>query len=1778
MTCPAASGPIDDAASVYSESWRRQQQLLRYFALADLLGVSSTVNQQLLTAAATSFTSMGHTPDTPHAHSHRSTASDPAMHAHHLEDDILVDSVVQRLLDRCSDSNMSMSNARDPTKAVRLVVPSVVRRTQQPVRKQQPPSLTAVPWTAAPLSSQRSSPPPQQPSKGSHLPSVLSCPQGVARVDDLHAAFLPLLLVALLECASGQRGGSGVHITGSMAPMPRGDSDSDTVETDKPVSFPSPAQQRSCREALQKLLPLYMPLLLRRQRAVCDVVSAIVEALQVCSCGHHENGESTTEEEERQRRAYRLVHRDLCNREVKQWIYAVGHLSDTLVMSLSHVNREVGVAPAAPPPSSGAVGEDEDGLMEARWALETAGTWLRAAGLVHQDSVPVAKGPGLLDFVCRGGASKRAEASASIDSEQPQPNGGILVSVSAPSHRGNRGLLSTTAKTLALAEVMCTIVEETCNDICPCDVFIPPPPLQQQQQQQPDGGGHCNEPCESEPSSFAGDGSHFVSALRDVLTLFRAGHHKNSTRDPDTTLSSPELAPVEPQHRHGPLLAKLQEKEQGRQHRLLAAAERAVQQILHQQHHQHSGALWQSPDMVVALCSVTAHQLHVQLHRHEQRMADLFTASPATATAAMSAVLQRNIASFSSTVNAPSVDQGSHSGNGDASECSRHHGSPSGDGLPTAEAAKKPQLGKTLWLDDDEDDENAAAQLIKDQGRLRANSVEAEAELSSHDVRFPSTPDTATPVSAAAAADATILMSSHPPPSVSSAPSAAPVSTSPPYTPRNSQSSSSIPPSRYHEALTTIIESQCNPHAANKSVEDTGPPTCSSNDLYAPAGLMERLWELPARVPQDWTPALATLMACCSLCLSSSATKSRFSVPLGEPLLSNQTSETGALRSATTTTTAVADFEYSASGATEKRAASPKPTFFGFGLNGRPEVSTVMAPSRSVRSSVCNRSNTNSISGVSTAVDSTGGGNESAATVMAVGALAQWHLRGLIRQLRLPANGRVLLTEPAGTDGRQGTHTINSNTRSGRVPSSSSSSSSAPLASATHRTSTKLSPGGVAVKGAKRSDTWGAPSSSSSSPPAGGVLRRLDPVSLLASCFALMHLMQTQPRFFEYAKLSGRTMCELQLGVLEARWSSEPGCATEMLQRYALAAARGAVVSTAPTPISSVSGAPAGGRTDDPTSPPRGIADPFGHCQGARGFTRSRSLWSGDCGTQTEETSVDGLLRMDASGSDVHDNNVGGYGDAPDRASSPAAATCAFTEAFLVAASYVGCRALATSLRQVAATELDRREVKDLTRLSCGEWGLSAAVRDSSRPSRDLWADVLQAISGLLLEAHWTHRRSAVAIRRARGMATAAALCSTDQKRSRSRPCSHGVLQPVTHSVNRANMHPPPPPAATVEVKSPGPRASTCASGPPPQQLSDPQRAFTSEAVPITTSTHATPVLGDADGGPNAGLTHAVLTSTVPTMPSPLSTEAQFGIGSFFIALVRALLQLHASWTAAAAASDKSRHDQKPQHQDCPPRLLCVVQCLYAVASIIDDLLHDYVNAPPAALCDVLATMLVMQPQHSSAMLKTDGAAAPSPNVSARHSAWEALRLTPFWNGVLLGSLESASRAWISPKERRTTAASGNREDGRSRAHESRRPLSSTTGSPGSPKVSHGPPSLQRSCPPWQNLLGHIPCSRDAFATSWLPLAFRGPSHSSTSWTLLAQLATEEDLLLAGPSTTMTRYTAPTTAAMTGSDDLHEVPATGANAAGEFQQMSVSLVSCARYVQWIDTLCDAWRV
>ncbi|GET87242.1 hypothetical protein, unknown function [Leishmania tarentolae] len=1663
---------------------QQQRHLLRCCALADLLGVSSTVMQQLVDAAARPSNSMNDTLNISFASSHHSTASESVMQAYQPLQ-ILVAAVLKQLSDRCFDSSKSSPHvsAVNAVQSAALAVSTVERK---PAQTCQPSSLKAPPWSAA-----LSEPPsvgtsPKQSDGESLLPSVLCSPQGVARVDALHPSFLPLLLVALLQRVSTESS-NDTHDTGATVPMQKDGANAAKSNTSAAVS--PLRQQLSCRDALQRLLPLYMPLLLHRRRAACAVVSSIVEALQGYSCSHRDDGENTTEVENR-KRINRLVHRELLSSETKQWLFGARLLSDTLVACLDHVSRRGSAAAGAAPPSpSRAVMVDEEDLMEGRWTLEMAGVWLSVAGMPHEGGKPVMSTLHPSDLWWWEGAWREVGRSVSTGAEQQDPDAGSLGSTGAPTNQKDGALLTaTTSEVLVLAEVMYIVGEETREGIWHNEGGHP---SEQQQQHAPSSGGAA--------------GGCIVSMLRDVMASFPARHHESRVLDPPAPLSASKVTATEHRHRYAFLLAERLETEQRHQHRLLAAAERAVHRILRQQHRQDLSVLWQSPEMMVALCSVTAYQLRTQLYRREQRMADLSTEATVTWTAAM----------FSSphTCCMDSLPSGSMA----------------------AAAAIPAQRGEWLWSEEDSFADDAAAPQEKSQEQSRAQIIDAGAELSAS-LRVMSS--TAHPTTkACAAAETAIAMSSPPPPRppASSAPSSVHLPVPLRYTPR---ASSLHHGSCVYETPPAMHASADAPPEAGEEAGDREPLTRGNDDYYAPARSMENLWELPARVPRDWTPALATLMACCVLCLSSSSTtaaSSRLAVLLGEALLNCHSTEAEFAHCPASTI-----LSGSASEPFAGRVANLRPDTPDFGRSKRHEAPAATAAGASVRSSICSRSASNSIAGVSMALDSTNSGGESAGCVVAVGALAQWHLRGLIRQLRLPVSGRGLLNERAVRDRLGGSHA-----KVSPACSASASSSRALLRGAVNRTSeTPSSTGATAGRaawftlynGAARASVAAAPSS----PPAGGVLRRLDPVTLVASCFASMHLLQTQPRFFQKARLGGRAMQELRLAVRETRWGIEPVCATQMLQRHISA------TSTVTVTVNSVPRTLAGGTASEHAEPRTvGAGAPWSR-QDALRLARGRSLWdSSNAGAPEAATEgLRGIVVKNDSGDGDDDNAdapvptaaAEAYGNMDDCCGDEAAAaTCNLTEAFMVAVSYLGCRALAAALAQFAAPVLGSVEAVDASHISCGIGSTSAAVASSS--SRELWCDALQAITGLLLEAHRVHRSGSADYR--------------DRTRTRSR----GILSSASRSVDgTGTLGSTTTTTTTAKAGAPLPasRASSSASAPPkPSGL---QQPFCSGPVPMATYFQVTPLGNDAGSSAHAAASTPMPIAITRLMPAPLSTEAQFGIGAFFITLARALLQLNAS-SSPTVAEATSIPGSSSQRQQRLQRILCIVQCLYAVASVIDDVLHDYSSPPPAVLCNVLAMMLAMQPlHHPSATVKKTGATAPSPHGSDTRTTWEALRLTPFWDDSLLSSLEAASRAWVSHEERGTAASSDSAQKHQSTARQLSRLSRSKAKLCETSSASHIHSVFQSSHPPWQSLLGHLPCSRDPFSTSWLPMSFRGSSHSGASSTLLASIAKEDDLLLADSLT-----------------------ATAASTAGAVRQLSFSVVASARYAEWMETLCNAWK-
>ncbi|KAG5482859.1 hypothetical protein LSCM1_06891 [Leishmania martiniquensis] len=1661
-----AVAPVGEVALSRRQWQPCRHHLLRCFALADLLGVSPTVRQQLAAAARTPPDSLGRALDTPE--------SSPSTQAYALEH-ILAAAVSKRLLDGTDVANTSATTSVSGTE----------RDPQQTARKRPTSSLTAPVWAAAWSEPPSTSPPGLQASEKLMLPTVLSSPEGVARVDALHSSFLPFLLVVLLQRVTGECGGGGsrdIHVPGVAAPKKtNGDN---AVKADAPSSHLSVRHQRACRAALQQLLQLYMPLLLTRRRKACDVVSAIVEAVRGCSC-RSLGGEAAAAEHESRKGIHRLVQQNLSCDEFKEWLQAARLLSDTLVASLYRVSRRDGATATA--------AADEDNLMEAQWTLEMAGCWLSAARMDHDSSASVAEERNFIDLFWWEGAQREAGVSASRNVAGPTADRGTPASAAAATHREGRVAFTTTAEVLALADVICAVVAETCDDMYAHDALP-----SQEQLQQLEKDGHTGIQCQRAPSSVAWSGSRTVAALNDVTTFFLTVHHDKGASGLLHTPSNSFGTATELGHSYALLLAERLEEVQCLQHRLLAAAERAVHRVLQQQHQQPLGALWKSPEMVVALCSVTAYQVRTQLHRCEQRMAELCTATTETAApTALSGVRHVSPASFPSG-SAATVAQKASSSDGEAAESARSRGCPSAGAPHTAAAPEPLHLGETLWSEAEEE-EDATGQHAESQEGRRAHAHSARAGLLTHATLSPPSTSGAATTTTAAAADASILMPLHPPvpPSLSAPPSPVNVPGSDRCTPRTSGFSHAA---RADEALPAMHERDDSPAAADEDAEALELRTRGGGDYsYAPARSMEHLWELPACVPREWTPALATLMACCLLCLSpssSTAATSRLAILLGVPLLSSCSAEEGFARRATATAAGEPT-----SAPLARQVAIPRPRFLDFAFSRHYQASTAIAAGGSARSSVCSSSSSSthhSATGITLTVDRTGSGR---ATATAVGALAQWHLQGLIRQLRLPVNGRVLPSEQSGVDGRQGSHASVMPRSTGAAAGGASWLMLYSQATRSHACAPDATL--LANRAALRS-----------LPPPGGVLRLLDPVSLLASCFALMHLLQTHPLFFQQARLGGRTMHELRLGVLEARWDGEPGCATQMLQRH----------STASSAVT-VSVTSALGSLLDGTA--------------ARRCARGHSLWDGTYSAAADAAPA-GPLKTGASDDHRHREHadaplravaVDACGDGGDGRDEPASATCRLTEALLVAVSYVGCRALAAALARFAAP--------GLTSVASRRGGGIAAAA-TALSSQDLWCDALQAIAGALLEAHRAHK-GGVAASRARAVAAVAARQTFDHGSTRA--CNDGT--PASHA------------SAAVSVTP---------------WLNDSQRALCLGAVQTATPSYAAHLDGDAGRGSDPAASPSLMVAAVAPVPASLSTEAQFGIGAFFTALVRALLQLHAS--ASEASADGGRHGQPPHW---PPPLMCVLQCLYAVVSIIDDLLHDYANAPPAVLCDVLAMMLVVQSQQQplSATVTVVGDAAPQPHASATCTMWEALHRTPFWDSALLGSVEAASRAWACAGKRCGAPSSGNEEESRNSVPPHRVSSLSAAKPGGASSAPHGPAPPQLSYPPWQSLLGRLPCSRDPCTTAWLPAAFRGSSRHRSSRTLLSLLAKEEDLLLAGPASAMTARAA---AAVAEGDGEREAPMRRAGTVDEIRQLSIFLVSSARYAGWIERLCDAWCV
>ncbi|KAK7198698.1 hypothetical protein NESM_000833700 [Novymonas esmeraldas] len=1289
--------------------------------------------------------------------------------------------------------------------------------------------LSAPPWMPPSAS------PSEQRLHAERLPLVLRSLPGVARVDVVHPSLVLRLLVALLERATGDSGSATSGAAAITRPAAAGD------------------QTHSSRVALHQMLPLYLVLYRERRRAVCAAVDAVRDALRDCDVGGH--SEATAMKSQRVQRRLRS---GLCgsSSDAGLWLRAARCFSDALVTCLSHASRHIHTRSSTAPPRQAAgvasASDDGDDVAEAQWVLDVVRMWWGATTATSTLGGAVTGEPCQQPDLVLSGCGWRERGGSCRAWTSPCP----------------------ATDALALAEVLSTIsddAERRCSSLA--DDGAAPLPTRESGEPGSHGAAAC-------AGSVCDALRHVFAAVPSSASQPRDGGPASSA---DATVSA----------RYVQLLEALREREQRQHHRLLAAAERAVQTALRQQHRRPQ-MLWQSASTATAACSVTLYQLQTQLQRREQHMLELCPAAPTAATAA------------TATATAATVYPD------DSAE----------DTLATPGAAvgpPPPSLGAALWSDVEEWE--AAAE----EDRPARAVVARRPRRSAAALRF------------------------------------APRSSGLPHTPRR-------------------VDDGGGDDVADAPTHEAGGGGAVV-DYYAPARSMEHLWELPARVPPCWTPALATLMACCALCVSpASATEaaatSRLAVLLGEPL------------PCAPSPTAVAPAVDAAVAATPTAAAqthTPRLGPLDLGLARRRESPSAPRSGLSVRSSVCS-----SGSGATTAADG---------AAPTVAALAQWHLRGLIAQLRLPAQGWMLKVGGAVcSDGGDSSAVAAVGRTTAAMPSSAGAAAGGAswftLYTQTTRADARAAAAAAAASGGGGGQRWAAPSSTTSSTAAAVVRRRLDPVTAVASCSALLHLLHTHPEYLQQARLGGRTLQELRAGVSETQVGGEPGCATELLlQLRQQRRQRGASVG--------------------------GGADSAWRRSSAASLNAGHSLW----GCAGDVAVVDEAGRIGVVGSSDREDELGG-GDGPAAAvwtmrsdddgaaaaATTATATCLLTEALMVAVAHLGCRAVAAALPHLDAALQDDCSSDDAAGPA------RCATSTSAPPLRfsALWCAALQAATALLLEAHRSHRGCAT---------TAAAAAAAADRRSCSRH-NDGTASPPSSEATHA-----------------------------------PRRAAAGDSRRVSVSP------------PRAALP-----------PSPVSVEAQSAIGALLAALVRAALQLHASEARATP-------DAKSSSAPLSAPLLCVAQCLYATASVVDDLLHEYAHAPPAALCDVLAVLLTVE------------VAVPAPSHSAPPvcDVWAALRQTVVWDADRLDSLEAASRAW-----------------------------------------SLQPPSPSRS------LLGHLPASRDALATSWLPDALRPPpTEERAAWTPLALLAMEEELLMA-------------------------------DAASETQRLGVSLLASTRYVQWTTVLCSAW--
>lgn len=1660
-----------------AEAQQQQRVLLRFFAVADLLGFSPRALQRMATVAAAATAS---------------TAADveAVMIA------MLVEVVCNAAAPPSSAPTLSPTRSRAVSPAA-TTPPSTLSSSAacdvllrpSPCR---PSALEAAPWsptgpTSLPgftsVACSPSFPLNFQAGRGATyaLPPVLRCQRGVRRLDVLDAAFIPHLLLALL------RVGGSLEESPEAPPPPPLTPPSTSGDTPAAVSN---AQREGCRVAFLQLLQLYAAVVLIRHSGVCAAVAALRERVQQeDSCDDN----AATELVDRVRSDFgvggdqqwaaeflvflaravegltvhsrRAALRDLRNTDAGSAVDSTRSGAATpstrSTTAAAHVDpvREPGHRGASQPTPATS---DVD-AAEAVWMLEAAGTLLALVDLCLEEASGV-------DAAHSEG--QHSETRKSKDDASTCAGEKATHPPSQDERRHRLRCCSGTTNNIALAAVLTHVSSSLSSPTS-----------------------------SSESHPAVEDAPHCVRGL--LFTLFT--HHVETHAAAGSTAAS-----ATPHEHFLSLLTSQVEEQHKHQHRLLSSTERAVQRVLRL-----PSVPWHTPSMLVGLCGVTSYQLGTQLRQRYEHWYDVSTHHEDGAhDAAAAADVVKSEDYF--------ISEGR-----EGAAALKAKAAAALDYATTA-------FGVGLWSDEDETKDGDAAVVVEGASGVNGESAVADAaKVDEHTLAAPRTAGSS-PASlcSPSASTATLTVSAlhtrasltlagpSPPPPPPSRAFRLPCL----YTPR--ASSLARYPTKRGEELRSDEDADGDATAAAAAAAT---PAC------APAASMERLWDIPPRMPRQWTPALATLMACCALCV----------VPTSTPAsrLFHLTGEVPAVEDArrrddgtvSSNDVSGADRGNGAVGGGGEARGVPLAPFTPIPL---PSLSSAQSSTRATpRTSVLDFTfaRRRDVREHGTGVAATppqhphplSAATEGVSPMVAVGALAQWHLRCLIQQLLVPGSG-VDHCVPEAADGVSGGSGVKASEKSASsLPSGVSRGFSVPSSAGATGGASWFAAYSHANKPAptRATTTRGAASSSSAFTATGvrteragstgsgsmvvAVARTLSAVAISASAFALHHLLRTQEDFFMRAQLGGSAVQELRRAVAAAR-SRDTGTSKSGGTAGSVASMLQCVPATPGTAMSRAVRACSSGNGAD-----IGVCMPY---------QRTRSLWCdaaamGGLGADRSASALlDALLSAEGEadqhcaefeggievGSVRHASRPSGNGNGGDgggsgkSAASPgesprdnSSSSCALSEALLVTVSFLGCHAAAVALPYFVAS------------VSAGVALLPDHSEGGQQQQQQEWCDALQGLSVVLLDAYRAFR------------------------------CRQRMQEHHQQQWQQQQWHSQTPPDGEGGSPARDGAVARLSASPLPDAWRGGSTNSTREASPRGASCGAVPSSSTAAQVPRA----------CNVLPPFLSLEAQFGIGAFFVALVRALLQVE---------NVGSGHKQQQQQA-----ARCIAQCLYAVAAVVDDVLHDYRHRPPAAVCDVLAILTHLQLPPSSP--SREGGAASSLN------AWDALRCTPYWDATLLASLESASRAWADYTARAAA-----------------------------PTVTSALLTLADMkldvASPCESLLGYIPSSRDPASASWLPPSLRGMNRSAHgaaqkgieggAASVLELVALEESFTLAALDPVKKEVDVATSTTSSSHDEISvREPRNDAEESGEdgVGEMAVAVVATRRYARWVSRLGGAWE-